>query len=184
LNEAKKNTLTAAAREALAVGPSGMAAVYEKYAEAARNSNDAAMAKQFEDAAQFAKDNPDAALTTTRAMYAGLDEKGYEAAFGRTADIQNYEYFKQVIGPQKAEEIIGVTPKDGIQVLPNGMVIAGPESPLAKAMSGTGTPTIPTVTTEEEMEALPPGAEFRGPDGKTYVKKGGPAGNGGGTFPQ
>jgi hypothetical protein len=152
--------------------------VFKRYAEAARNSKRPDLAKQFDDAAAMAEASPEGADLTTRMFYQGVDPEGYKSVFGQTERIQNFEFFKEQVGEKAALEIVGVTPKDGIQVLPNGMVIAGPDSPLAKSMGGAGAgASLPTVTTKEQLDALPPGASFIGPDGVERVKKGGASGS-------
>lgn len=185
LADGDKATLTGAAREAIVAQRTGQspAPVYRRYAEAAKNSNRPDLAKQFEDAAALAEASPEGADLTAKMFYQSIDPDGFKEVFGQTERIQNFEYFKEVAGEKTALEIAGVTPKDGIQVLPNGMVIAGPDSPLARSMGGGGAaPELPTVNTKEDLDALAPGAEFFGPDGKRRVKSGGAASNGSGNF--
>ncbi len=185
LGEGDKTTLTSAAREALVAQRAGQssAAVFKRYAEAAKNSKRMDLAKQFEDAAAMAEASPDSADLTTRMFFQGVDPDGYKAVFGQTERIQNYEFFKNEVGEKEALEIVGVTPKDGIQVLPNGMVIAGPDSPLAKSMGGGGeAASLPQPKSKADYDALPPGTEYIGPDGKPRVKAGGTGGNASGSF--
>ena len=185
LSEAKLNTQKQAMGDVILAQRAGrldeVSVILDRYAAAAENARDPVMAKEFRDAAEFARENPEAAADTAKLRFGMLDPEGYKTLFSGTASIQNYEYFKDILGPEKVEEIIGVTPKDGIQVLPNGMVIAGPDSPLAKSMGGAA-PQLPTVSSKEQLDALAPGAEFIGPDGKRRVKSGGTASNGGGSF--
>ena len=186
IGEAKQNTQRQAMSEVIIAQRSGrlnqIPVILERFAAAADNANDPAMAQEFRDAAEFAKANPEAAAETAKLRFGMVDPEGYKTLFANTAAIQNYEYFKGILGPDKVEEIIGVTPKDGVQVLPNGMVIAGPDSPLAKSMSGGMGSQLPTVSTKEQLDALPAGAEFIGPDGVRRVKNGGGGSNATGNF--
>lgn len=83
LAEGDKSTLTAAARAAIIAQRSGQssAGVFRQYAEAAKNGNNAALAKQFEDAAMMAEQSPEGADLTTRMFYQGIDPEGYKAIF-------------------------------------------------------------------------------------------------------
>lgn len=187
LSEADKATEKEAMSEVIIAQRTGrtdqIPAILERYAVAAENARNPAMAKKFRDVAQYAADgNGDAAAETAKVRFGILAPAEYEKLFASTAAIQNYEYFKGILGPDKVEEIIGVTPKDGVQVLPNGMVIAGPDSPLAKSMSGGMGAQLPTVTSKEQLASLPEGTRFIGPDGVERVKKGGGGSNATGNF--
>lgn len=188
LDAAQKATEDEASQKALFALRSGgnVAAVFEEYAAAAQNGNNPALAKKFMDAAEFSKQSPEAAGDVVRLRLAFSNPELYDKIYKSTAAIDNYEYFKGILGDKKVEEIIGITPKDGIQVLPNGMVIAGPDSPLAKSFgggAGGAASDIPTVTTKQQVEALAPGATFIwGPTGRQMTKQGGAASNGSGNF--
>lgn len=68
------------------------------------------------------------------------------------------------------------------QVIPDGGLLVNTRDPAAVAsVSGGG--DIPLVNSPEEARGLPPGTEFRTPDGRRLRVPGGTAGNGGGNFP-
>lgn len=83
LSEAAKNAEVNAARDALIAERTGgdIAAVYDRYAEAAENSRDPVAAKKFRDAAEFARQNPQGAAEVTKLHLAFADGEAYKRVF-------------------------------------------------------------------------------------------------------
>lgn len=152
LGEADRGTLLGAAREAIVAGQleGDVAGVFGRYAQAAENSGRQDLAQQFRDAERVAQTDPAAAALVARQFYHGVDPEGYTSLYGQTtADIQNWQYFSEAVGEDEAKRLLGMN-ADDIQVLPNGMVIAGPDSALAQSMGGNmAAPNIPTLTPEQ-----------------------------------
>lgn len=201
LGAADRGTLLGAAREAIVAGQLGgdVAGVFDRYALAAENSGQTDLARQFRDAQRVAQTNPEAAAMVTRQFYHGIDPEGYTSLYGQTtADIQNWEYFSEQVGEDEAKRLLGMN-RDDIEVLPNGMVIAGPDSALAQNMSGGGG-NIPSLTfaqfnsnratlgdaraaaftvennlpvqvrTAQQAASLPTGTKYMTPDGREFIR--------------
>lgn len=154
----------------------------QEYAAGFENSGDKDAAQQLRDAAKAIELDPTAGRKVLGVMLASADPERFKAIGERTSAIQNFEYFKGIVGEKVALDIVGATPKDGIQVLPNGMIIAGPESPLARSLGGLGGGAQPpSVTNADEYAKIQPGGVYIGPDGQRRVKpqgdtkQGGPA---------
>jgi len=153
-----RGSLLGAAREAIVAGQleGDVAGVFDRYAQAAENSNRPDLARQFRDAQRVAQQSPEAAALTARQFYYGVDPEGYDKLYNQTtADIQNWEYFKDAVGEEDARRLLGMN-ADDIQVLPNGMVIAGPDSPLAQQMGGGA----PAPAQSDNMSASGPAFTF------------------------
>lgn len=155
----------------------------EEYATGFENAGNDDMARQLRDAISVVKINPAAGRSTIGTVLAFADSERFKGLGERTAAIQNFEYFKQAVGEDFAQEV--VAGDDNITtVLPNGGFYAGPASGLAQVLGqgGAAPASIPTVQTPEEAKKLPPGSQFRMPDGRIGTVPGGTAGNGGGNF--
>lgn len=156
--------------------------ILENAVEAAKNSRIPEVVGVLEEALKVYDTDPAAAEVIVRTALIREDGDLYDSLFKRGERVQNYLDFVDLVGQEAALEIAGVAPKDGVQVLPNGMVIAGRDSPLAKQLAGGASTQLPTVTTKEQLDALPAGTEFIGPDGVKRVKKGGGGSNATGNF--
>lgn len=154
----------------------------EEYAAGYENAGDADMARRFADAAKVVTANPGAARETIGMMLAMADGERFSKMEKRTADIQNYEYFRQAIGEEEAQRIIGASEKDPMvtTLLPGGGFYAGPQSGLAQAIGG-GAPQPVRIGSAEEYDKLAPGTPYIDPNGQRRVK-GGAASNGSGNF--
>lgn len=166
LAEGDKATLTGAAREAIVAQRAGhsSAAVFRKYAEAAKNSNRMDLAKQFEDAAAMAEASPEGADLTTRMFYQGVDPDGYKAIFGAenaTTFQRDFEFIKQQFGDEAATEFAQFG-RDGAPVsipLGNGQTYVGPASMAPGArrwrqQGGQAQGAAPSQPTGEEPSIL------------------------------
>jgi hypothetical protein len=193
LAEGDKTTLTAAAREALIASKSGRSAadVFRKYAGAATNSRNAALAKQFEDAAAMAEASPEAAELTTRMFFQGIDPDGYKAVFGSdvqldTAQIKNLIAEGFTPGtPEFQQKMKEDREKVSFFHPDYGFVSGSPD--FVQSIFGGAPPAdtvkIPRITTQEGYDALAPGAEYiDGSTGKRARKKGGGGSNATGGF--
>jgi hypothetical protein len=190
LAEGDKGTLSAAAREALIASKTGRPAadVFRRYAAAAQNSRNPALAKQFEDAAAMADASPEAAELTTRMFYQGIDPDGYKAVFGSdvqldTAQIKNLIAEGLTPGTPEFQTALKEERTKVSFFHPDYGFVSGSPDFVQSVFGGAppaDTQKIPRISTQEGYDALSPGAEYiDGTTGKRARKKGKATGGGG-----
>lgn len=192
LEAGKKATLTGAARDVLIAQRAGgnVQQVFERYASAAENSNDAATAKIFRDAAEVAKTDPEAASETARVLLGFADPDAYKLMYDTDVKLDT-PIIKNLIAegmqpgtPQFQAALREERTKVSFFHPDYGYVSGSPEF-VQQVFGGqppANTERLPTITTQEGYDALAPGQKYLGPDGTPYTKKGGGSSNATGGF--
>lgn len=124
--------------------------------------------------AQDIKDQMD--LLTWKAAHPDDEFTRQLDAAGITDPAQRAEYARKRL-ERSSDPLVTTT-------LPGDRIYSGPQSGLAAALSGAASSPmgggVPTVSDKAGYDALPPGAQFRSPDGHIRVKGGqSPQGSGG-----
>lgn len=158
LQDADKNTMLGAAREALAFANAGdtekAAEALTRRAAAAKDGARHDLAKQFDDAAQFYRMSPQAGSFALRMMYNTLDPEGYKTFYGASenkiaAAIDDLTPFvgaetakRMVLAQQAAKGVVTTTGPAGAtyQRADEVFLLPGGEQPVAAASVATGSP--------------------------------------------
>lgn len=137
LAETDKNTLLNASREALLLRQAGreeeVSALFDRYAEAANNSNRPDLARQFEDAKRAYEIDPDRTGDfALRMMFENLDPDGYKQFFGNesaTTFEKDFNFINETFGEDAAAEFAQFG-RGGVVSIPlgNGQTYVGPAS--------------------------------------------------------
>ena len=192
LEAGKKNTIIGAARDVEIANRTGgdLAAVFDRYAVAAENSNDPEMAKIFRDAKAVAKTDPESALFIARRLLATADEEQYKLMYDTDVKLDT-PIIKNLIAegmqpgtPQFQAALREERTKVSFFHPDYGYVSGSPEF-VQQVFGGqppANTERLPTITTQEGYDALAPGQKYLGPDGTPYTKKGGGSSNATGGF--
>ena len=136
LGEGDKTTLASAAREATLTQKAGrtdeVAAIFERYATAAENSNRPDLAKQFKDAKRFAESYPEGTDLAVKMFYQGVDPDGFKALEGADAGTtfqKDFAFIKDTFGDDAAAEFAQFG-RGGVVSIPMGagQTYVGPPS--------------------------------------------------------
>lgn len=190
LSDADKNTTTEFATQAFALNsankPEQVLALFDRYIAGATNSNRSDMARVLSDAKQVFQqiDEPKAREALIASVLAGTGKEGldlYKTLYASNLDLDT-SLIKNVVAlgfkpgtPEFQSELRKQMDKVTI-IRPDGTFIQGAPDEIRSILPGGGK-VLPRVTTKEEADRLPPGAEFIGPDGKAYRKPGGQTGS-------
>ncbi len=135
LADADKGTLLSATREALVLREAGqdeeVSALFDRYAEAARNSNRPDLAQQFDDAKRvYEHDAEGAGDFALRMQFESLDPDGYKQFFGNEAATtfqKDFQFIGETFGEEAATEFAQHGRGSVVSVpLGNGQTYVGP----------------------------------------------------------